>query len=88
MKTAAEQANQALANGDISKVQYDALQREIIETEEDLKKLETQAKQSATAVQKIATAGEGLKSAGDKFPPPVKSSFLPLLQLQLLALLL
>ena len=66
LKTAAEQANQALANGDISKEQYDALQREIIETEEDLKKLETQANQSATAVQKIATAGENLKSAGDK----------------------
>ena len=66
LKTAAEQANQALANGDISKEQYDALQREIIETEEDLKKLEAQANQSATAVQKIATAGESLKSAGDK----------------------
>lgn len=66
LKTAAEQANQALANGDISKEQYDALQREIIETEENLKKLEAQANQSATAVQKIATAGESLKSAGDK----------------------
>ena len=66
LKTAAEQANQALANGDISKEQYDALQREIIETEADLKKLEVQANQSATAVQKIATAGENLKSAGDK----------------------
>lgn len=66
LKTAAEQANQALANGDISKEQYDALQREIIETEEDLKKLEVQANQSATAVQKIATAGESLKTAGDK----------------------
>jgi phage-related minor tail protein len=38
LKTAAEQANEALANGDISKEQYDALQREIIETEQDLKK--------------------------------------------------
>ena len=66
LKTAAEQANQVLANGDISKEQYDALQREIIETEEDLKKLEAQANQSATAVQRIATAGENLKSAGDK----------------------
>lgn len=66
LKTAADQANQALANGDISKEQYDDLQREIIETEEDLKKLEAQANQSATAVQKIATAGESLKSAGDK----------------------
>lgn len=54
LKTAAEQANQALANGDISREQYDALQREIIETEEALKKLETQANQSATALQKIA----------------------------------
>lgn len=49
LKTAAEQANQALANDDISKEQYDALQREIIETEEDLKKLEAQANQSASA---------------------------------------
>lgn len=39
LKTAAEQANQALQNGDISKEQYDALQREIIETEEDFDKL-------------------------------------------------
>ena len=43
LKTAAEQANTALANGDISQEQYDALQREIIETEQELKKLETQA---------------------------------------------
>ena len=50
---------------DVEKLlKYDALQREIIETEEDLKKLETQANQSATAVQKIAIAGESLKTAG------------------------
>lgn len=65
LKTAAEQANTALANGEISQEQYDALQREIIETEQDLKKLETQANQSATAVQKIATAGEKLKTTGE-----------------------
>ena len=65
LKTAAVQANTALANGDISKEQYDALQREIIETESELKKLETQANQSATAVQKIASAGEKMKTAGD-----------------------
>lgn len=65
LKTAAEQANTALANGDISQEQYDALQREIIETENDLKKLETQANQSATAVQKIAATGEKLKTTGD-----------------------
>ena len=65
LKTAAEQANTALANGDISQEQYDALQREIIETENDLKKLEEQANQSATAVQKIAASGEKLKTVGD-----------------------
>lgn len=65
LKTAAEQANTALANGEISQEQYDALQREIVETEQDLKNLETQVNQSATAVQKIATAGEKLKTTGD-----------------------
>lgn len=65
LKTAAEQANTALANGDISQEQYDSLQREIIETENDLKKLETQANQSATAMQKIAASGEKLKTTGD-----------------------
>lgn len=65
LKTAAEQANTALANGDISQEQYDALQREIVETEQKLKELETQANQSATAVQKIAATGESLKTTGD-----------------------
>lgn len=65
LKTAAEQANAALANGDISQEQYNALQHEIIETEQDLKKLEEQANQSATAVQKIAASGEKLKTVGD-----------------------
>ncbi|MGN0280020.1 MAG: phage tail tape measure protein [Lachnospiraceae bacterium] len=65
LKTAAEQANTALANGDISQEQYDALQREIVETEQKLRSLETQANQSATAVQKIAATGESLKTTGD-----------------------
>ena len=65
LKTAAEQANDALARGEISQEQYDALQREIIETEQDLKRLEEQANQSATALQKIAATGEKLKTVGD-----------------------
>lgn len=65
LKTAAEQANTALENGDISQEQYDALQREIIETENNLKKLEEQANQSATALQKISATGEKLKTVGD-----------------------
>ena len=66
LKTAAEQANTALANGEITQDQYDALQREIIETERNLRELESQANQSATALQKISAVGEKLQSAGDK----------------------
>lgn len=66
LKTAAEQANAALANGEITQAQYDALQREIIETEADLKKLESQASTSAVALEKISQAGEKMKSAGEK----------------------
>ena len=66
LKTAAEQANEALANGDISQAQYDALQREIVETEQKLKDLETQAGQSAVAIQKIGETGEALKNVGNK----------------------
>ncbi len=50
LKTAAEQANTALANGEISQEQYDALQREIIETEQALERLEQQAGESAMAL--------------------------------------
>ena len=66
LKAAAEQANEALAKGEISQEQYDGLQREIIETETKLKGLEEQAGKSAVAVQKIGEAGEHLKELGDK----------------------
>lgn len=66
LKTAAKQANDALANGDISQQQYDAIQREIIETEQNLKDLEKQADNSSVALSKIGNAGENLKNTGDK----------------------
>ena len=44
LKTAAEQANTALANGDITQQQHDSLQREIVETENELKRLKSEAK--------------------------------------------
>lgn len=76
LKIAQEQANTALANGTISQAQYDALQREIIETENELRRLEEQANSSATAVQKIGAAGDKLQalggnisSVGQKFVP-------------------
>lgn len=64
LKLAAEQANTALASGDISQAQYDALQREIIETENALESLTQQANESATAVQKIAASGTKLQTLG------------------------
>ncbi|WP_415933002.1 phage tail tape measure protein [Ruminococcus champanellensis] len=66
LKTAAEQANTALANGDISQEQYDALQREIIETEQELQNLQREAGASSTALAKLGQAGEMLEKAGDK----------------------
>ena len=65
LKTAAEQAEQALKDGTITQEQYDGLQREIVETEQKLKALEEQAKQSGTALQEIAAKGEKLKTVGD-----------------------
>lgn len=40
LKTAAQQANEQLANGEITQQQYDALQREIAENEQNLKSLQ------------------------------------------------
>ena len=66
LKTAQQQADEALRNGTISQDQYDALQREIIEMEQRLRSLEEQANQSATALQKIGATGEKLQTVGNK----------------------
>ena len=66
LKVAAQQANEKLANGEMIQGQYDALQREIVETEQKLKGLEEQTSKSAVALQKIAATGEKLKNVGDK----------------------
>ena len=76
LKTAAEQADQALKDGTITQEQYDGLQREIAETEAKLKSLEEQAKSSATALQEIAAKGEKLKTVGDNITN-VGKKFLP-----------
>ena len=83
LKTAAEQANTALANGNISQEQYDALQREIIETEQDLKKLEEQAKQSDAALVRTCEnfGGADFRSSVTAFLPRV-SVFKPLSESQ------
>ena len=64
LKLAGQQANEALAKGEISRSQYDALQREIAETEQALRDLERQAEQSSVALQKIGAAGEKLRNVG------------------------
>ena len=66
LKTAQQQADEALRNGTISQDQYDALQREIVETEQRLRSLEEQANQSAIALQKIGATGEKLQTVGNK----------------------
>lgn len=66
LKTAQEQAGEALKNGTISEKQYDALQREIVDTEQKLKNLEEQAKNSSAALIQIGSAGEKLQEIGGK----------------------
>ena len=66
LKTAQQQVDEALRNGTISQNQYDALQREIVETEQGLRSLEEQANQSATALQKIGATGSDFDSLRDK----------------------
>ncbi|MEY8354924.1 phage tail tape measure protein [Lachnospiraceae bacterium 54-53] len=76
LKIAQQQASEALARGEISAQQYDALQREIIETEQALQELEQQASQSAVALQKIGATGEKLQSVGASIES-VGKKFLP-----------
>ncbi len=65
LKEAQRQADEALKNGAITQDQYDALQREIEETTQELKKLEEQAIKSGTALgTKMQEAGEKMQSVG------------------------
>jgi TP901 family phage tail tape measure protein len=65
LKTAAQQANEQLQKGEISQEQYDALQREIAETEAELKKLESQASKTNQTLTKIGEAGSKVESFGN-----------------------
>ena len=64
LKTAQEQAKQALENGDLGQDKYDALQREIIETEQELERLEREAVNANEVLTKIGNAGRKLESVG------------------------
>lgn len=76
LKTAQQQVQQQFERGEITRDQYDALQREIIETEQNLRDLERQAAQSAVALQKIGATGEKLQSVGASIES-VGKKFLP-----------
>lgn len=67
LKEAQEQMNRAMANGEeVNQEQYDALQREIVETEEKLKSLEREYKNfGSVSAQQIAAAGEKMKTLGN-----------------------
>lgn len=65
LKTAQEQAKQQLENGDLGQDKYDALQREIIETEEELRRLQQEAATTSTALAKIDEAGKKIEAFGD-----------------------
>lgn len=67
LKSAEKQVQQQFAEGKISQAQYDALQREIVETEADLKKAEKAAKDFGSVVgQEMQAAGNKIGEVGDK----------------------
>ena len=67
LKDAAAQAQQQLANGEITQAQFDALQREIIDTEQQLENLTDQMREfGSVSAQQIAAAGGKVKAVGDK----------------------
>lgn len=64
LKTAQEQAKAQLENGDLGQDKYDALQREIIETEQELRRLQEQAVESNAALAKIEDVGKKIGVGG------------------------
>lgn len=66
LKTAQEQAKQQLENGDLGQDKYDALQREIIETEQELRKLQEEAATTSSTLAKIDEVGTAMQNVGGK----------------------
>ena len=65
LKEAQKQAKEQLERGELGQDKYDALQREIIETEQELKCLQEQAATTSVSLEKLAVAGEKFEKAGD-----------------------
>ena len=66
LKFAQEQAKSQMENGDLGADKYDALQREIIETEQELQKLAQEAVNSNATLAKIEEVGGKLENVGGK----------------------
>lgn len=65
LKQAQVQAKEQLENGDLGQDKYDALQREIIETEQELKRLQQEAATTSTALAKIDEIGGKMENLGN-----------------------
>ena len=59
------QAKQQLENGTPGQDKYDALQREIVETEQDLQRLQNEASKISSVLSKIDETGEKFEKVGD-----------------------
>ena len=68
LRDASDQAAEAMADGDDeAKAAYDALQREIIETEQQMKSLQGEMKEfGSVTAQQMKAAGEKVQEVGDK----------------------
>ena len=73
LKAAQEQDKAQLESGDLGQDKYDALQREIIETEEELKRLQEQAATTSTSLAKIDEVGQKMESVGNSIAGAGKS---------------
>jgi len=66
LREAQKQAKQQFENGTLGKEKYDALQREIVETENELKKLQSEAQKSSSVLTTLSATGDKFKSVGSK----------------------
>lgn len=66
LKEAEKQAEDQFKEGKISEEQYNALKREIVDTEQKLKSLEDQAGKANTTLQQISAAGDKFQEVGQK----------------------
>ncbi|MDY2990592.1 MAG: phage tail tape measure protein [Hornefia butyriciproducens] len=65
LKEAQKQAKEQLERGELGQDKYDALQREIAETEAELKRLEKEAATCESKLTKMAEVGGKMQQAGD-----------------------